>query len=296
MNDPIRNAEPSNGTRIHTITPSKFPTLLQEIDDPPKQLFVRGQLPADDMKFLCVVGSRKYTSYGKDVCEKLVAGLRGSPVVIVSGLALGIDSIAHRAALAAGLKTVAIPGSGLGWDVLYPRNHVSLAKEIMQADGALVSEFKENFKATTWSFPQRNRIMAGISHAVLIIEAAQKSGTMITARLAMEYNRDVLTVPGSIFSSGSEGTNNLLKDGAVPITSSEDILRALDLDAGDTKTLDLESLSEDEQKVVKLLQEPLPRDELIRRLDMPTNQANILLSAMELKGLITETLGEIRLQ
>lgn len=277
---------------IQTLQPAVFPVLLQEINDPPKLLYIRGTLPENTMKFLCVIGSRKYTNYGKEVCEKLIQGLRGAPIVIVSGLALGIDSIAHRAALAAGLTTVSVPGSGLDWNVLYPRNHVPLAKEILAAGGALISEFEPDFKATPWGFPQRNRVMAGMSHAVLVVEAAQKSGTMITARLAMEYNRDVLAVPGPIYSAGSVGANNLLKDGAVPVTSSEDILDVLGIDKAQ-QAIDISDLSEDEQNVFELLREPMPRDELIRQLAMPIHKANILLSTMELKGLVTERFGNM---
>lgn len=282
---------------IQRLAPTKFPELLKEISDPPKELYLRGTLPsAEGLKYLCVVGSRRYTSYGKQVCETLIEGLSGYPIVIVSGLALGIDGIAHSAALRAGLTTIAVPGSGLGAQVLYPRNHVPLAQQILQAGGALLSEFPPDFKATPWSFPQRNRIMASMSHATLLIEAGEKSGTLITARLASEYNRDVLVVPGSIFSATHKGSHQFLRLGATPITSSADILDALDVNL-QPKTDNqqrFKDLSPEEQKVLELLREPLSRDELIRALDMPTHQANILLSAMELKGFITEELGRVR--
>ncbi|MDP6387714.1 MAG: DNA-processing protein DprA [Candidatus Pacebacteria bacterium] len=281
---------------MHTLTPEEFPELLKEIPDKPKKLFVKGELPPNDMKFLCVVGSRKYSPYGKEVCKTLIEGLRGYNVVIVSGLAFGIDSIAHDTALNAGLTAVAIPGSGLGEKVLYPSANKNLAKRILDAGGALVSEFEENFKATYYSFPQRNRIMAGLSHATLIIEAEEKSGTLITSRLATEYNRDVLTVPASIFSGNSYGPHMLLRLGATPVTKSEDILEALGLKNEEKQqTLKLEDLSEDEKKVIEILQSPLPRDELVARLKLPIQQANIALSAMELKGIIKESMGEMRL-
>jgi len=281
---------------LEVLQPSAFPRILQEINDPPKQLYVRGQLPSDEnLRWLTVVGSRKYTNYGRDVCEKLIRDLRGTPIVIVSGLALGIDSIAHRAALTAGLTTVAIPGSGLGWDVLYPRNHTNLAKEILSSGGALASEFEEHFKAAPWSFPQRNRIMAGMSHAVLVVEAVMKSGTMITTRLATEYNRDVLAVPGPITAPASTGTNWLIKTGATPVTSSDDILETLGLDTHNRKHTPLKNLSAREKKVIEFLREPLPRDELIRKLDIPIHEANTLISTMEIKGLLKERLGEIHL-
>ena len=208
-----------------TLKQSELPERLLEIPQPPKEIYIEGTFPVgDDLKFLAVVGSRKHTNYGKDACEKLIAGLKGYPVVIVSGLALGIDSVAHRAALDNGLKTIAIPGSGLDRHAIHPQTNVGLAERILKNGGCLLSEYKPDFRATLWSFPQRNRIMAGLSHAVLVIEEEEKSGTLITARLATDYNRDVLTLPGSIFSKSSNGTNMLLRMGATPIRHSADIL------------------------------------------------------------------------
>ena len=148
---------------------SEFPALLREIPDPPEQLFIRGTYPSEDYIFLCVVGSRKYTPYGKSACQSLLSGLRGYPIAIVSGLALGIDAIAHEAALTAGLPTVAVPGSGLQDSVLYPRTNFGLAQRILKAGGALLSEFPPEHEARPENFPQRNRIMAGLSHATLVI-------------------------------------------------------------------------------------------------------------------------------
>ena len=204
---------------------SDIPHLLKEISDPPKQLYIRGILPSEDeYKFLTVIGSRKFSTYGKQVCEHLIRGLAGYPIVIVSGLALGIDSIAHQAALDNHLTTIAVPGSGLDDSVLYPASNRGLAQNILRAGGCLLSEFEPTFKATNWSFPQRNRVMAGIAHATLVIEAENTSGTRITARLATDYNREVFAVPGSIFSPASEGTNELIREGATPVTRAEDIL------------------------------------------------------------------------
>jgi DNA processing protein len=289
--------------QIKELMPADFPPLLREIADPPKRLFAKGELPDENAKMLCIVGSRKYTEYGRAAVEKLVDGLRGAPITIVSGLALGIDGIAHRAALKAGLKTLAVPGSGLDESVIYPRAHLNLAKEIIASGGCLLSEFEPKFHATAWSFPQRNRIMAGLSHAVLVIEAELKSGTLITSKLATEYNRDVLTIPGSIFSRASEGPHMLLKLGAAPITSSEDIVRALGLEhaisesAPATRAIPF-PLSPDETRIVEILRTPIARDELMTELShfgLDTSRSNIILSAMELKGIITESLGEIRL-
>jgi DNA processing protein len=280
---------------IRELQEEDFPKLLFQIEDPPEKLFMAGKMPGPESKFLCVVGSRKYSGYGKEVCQKVISNLRGTDIVIVSGLALGIDSIAHESALEAGLHTIAIPGSGLHPDVLYPKTNAKLADRIVESGGALLSEFEERFGATPWSFPQRNRLMAGMSDAVLIIEAEERSGTLITARLAMEYNHDVLVVPGDIFSRNSVGSNNLLKDGATPIFKSEDILEALDItpDSQIVKHRVFDNLGEDEKKIVELLKEPLTKDELLEKLEMDISRANILLSSMEIKGMIKESYGKL---
>lgn len=282
---------------IIKLKPEEFPSQLLEIPQPPKTLYIRGSMPDPDLTYLAIVGSRNYTSYGKDICEKLIKGLKGYPIVIVSGLALGIDSIAHRTALNVGLKTIAFPGSGLDDKVIYPKTNIFLAKEIIENRGCLISEFEPNFISTLYSFPQRNRLMAGMSKAVLIIEAEEKSGTLITARLALDYNKDVLAVPGSAFSSNSNGTNWLIKQGATPITKSEDILEALGFKIEKPELSDEEKYadcSNEEIMVINLLREPRERDDLIREMKMDIARANALLSIMELKELIKEELSEIR--
>ena len=274
---------------------SKIPKLLQEIPDAPKKLYMIGKFPDQEKNiFLTVIGSRKFTSYGKSVCEKLIAGLAGYPIVIVSGLALGIDGIAHRSALENKLTTIAVPGSGLDESVLYPASHKNLARDILKNGGCLISEFEPKQKATPWTFPQRNRIMAGLSHAVLVIEAENKSGTRITARLATEYNREVFAVPGSIFSSASEGCNELIREGATPITSAKDILSYFHLiDENNPQQQQMMALEPEEEKVIALLNEPLSRNALAEKLDIPIMKVNILLSSMEIKGLIGESMGKI---
>lgn len=292
-----------NKTQFKKILPADFPTLLKEINDPPKELWLEGNLPNEtENKFLAVVGSRKYSRYGKEACEELIRGLAGYPIVIVSGLALGIDAIAHQSALKNKLLTIAIPGSGLDRKVLHPFSNHRLADEIVEAGGCLMSELEPECPAGLHTFPQRNRIMAGLSHATLIIEAGEKSGTLITARLAMEYNRDVLVVPGSIFSPSSRGANNLIHHGAMPINNSNDLLQALGFDLDDDTTNAnkqgrlFENLSEIEQKIVDLLStDSYPRDELIELAELSTSEANIILSTMEIKGLIKEAMGEVRL-
>lgn len=281
---------------LKQLSSAEFPALLREIPDKPKKLYVRGELPPEDMKYLAVVGSRAISTYGRQVVAHLIEGLRGYPIVIVSGLAYGVDAEAHRAALRAGLITIGVPGSGLNWNTIYPRANSALAREIVEAGGALLNEFEPDFKATEYSFPQRNRIMAGMSHATLLIEAKERSGTLITARLAAEYNRDLLVVPGSIFSENSRGVHQFLRLGATPITSPADILAALGIEPRDSEgTARMrDGLSDDEQRVLSIIATPLSRDELIGALDLDISEANVLLSTMEIKGLIIEELGVVR--
>jgi len=284
--------------QIKKLPKEKFPPQLLEIPQPPEELWIIGDLPAEEagLIYLCVVGSRKYTSYGREACEKIIAGLKGYPIVIVSGFAMGIDTIAHKKAMQMGLKTLVFPGSGLSNEAMYPKTNVRLMKEVVENGGCLISEFEPDFKATQWSFPMRNRLMAGISKAVLIIEAEEKSGTLITARLTTEYNRDLLAIPGSIFSPNSKGTNKLIRQGATPITCAEDVLEALGFKIDQTSKQEslFADASPEEKAVLKLLAEPKERNDLIREMKTGIAEANALLSIMEIKGLIKEELGEIR--
>ncbi len=280
---------------IHELPASEFPSRLHEIPQPPKQLNYRGVLPGNELKLLTVVGSRKYTSYGKQCVDHLIGGLRGYRVGIVSGLALGIDSLAHEAALANNLYTLAIPGSGLDDSVLYPATHKPLARKILEAEGGLLSEFDPTLKAADWTFPQRNRLVAGISQATLLIEAAEKSGTLITARMTTDYNRELLVVPGSIFSRQHDGIHQFLKLGATPVTCAADILDVLNIDTStEPKTLPLPNVTPEEATVLAALNEPLRRDELIRKLNLDTATATQLLMMMELGGLVVQDAGMYR--
>lgn len=283
--------------QIKKLTKKEFPKAFFEIPQPPEQLYIIGNLPKEKLIYLCVVGSRKFTSYGKDICEKIIAGLKGYPIAIVSGFAIGIDTIAHKKAMQTGLKTLVFPGSGLSSEAIYPKTNIKLMREVIENDGCIISEFEPDFKATQWSFPMRNRLMAGISKSVLIIEAEEKSGTLITARLATEYNRDVLAVPGSVFSSSSKGTNKLIRQGATPVTCAEDVLEALGFEKKNDKNKQASlfaDLSQEEKNVINILREAMPRDDLIRAMKMPTPNANAILSIMEIKELIKEEMGEIR--
>lgn len=280
--------------KIKTLLHEDFPPALLEIPQVPEKLYIAGELPdPSQYYYLSVVGSRKYTNYGREATERIIAGLAGYPIVIVSGLAMGIDGIAHRAGLDAGLRTVAIPGSGLDPSVIYPRVHLGLAREIVENGGALISEFEPDFRAAPWTFPQRNRIMAGISQGVLVIEAEEKSGTLITARMALDYNRTVFTVPGPIFSATSKGTNNLLRQGATPITCAKDLLEELGFIEQQVGTLDLTLYTPEEQAILILLDEPLAREDILGALSAPLAQTLSILTILEIKGVIRERLGKI---
>lgn len=273
-----------------------IPAQLRELPQPPEKLYLAGALPPEGAVYLAVVGSRKCTSYGRDAVRKLIMGLKGYPVAIVSGLAVGIDGLAHEAALDAGLAAVAFPGSGISDAALSFHPNIKLIRRIIESGGGIVSEFEPDFKATRYSFPMRNRLVAGLSRAVLIVEAEEKSGTLITARLALEYNRDVLAIPGSIYSPNSRGTNRLIRQGATPITSPDDLLEALGFETSVEARQETlwEDLSPEEKRVLEFLREPMPRDELIKKLKLPTSDANSLLSLMEIKELVKEELGEMR--
>ncbi len=283
-----------------------FPSLLREINDPPEKLFIHGNIsPLLDkqIKILCIVGSRKYSNYGKAITERLIKEISEYKICIVSGLALGIDSIAHRAAIEAGLYTIAFPGSGLDPKAIYPPSHRRLAEEIVGSGGALLSEFENDQIAQDWTFPQRNRLMAGISHGTLLVEARSKSGSMITARRAMEYNRDVAIVPGEIYDPLREGPHSLMRDGAVPITSSDDLLEFLGFARREGQSRLLlkgnnvyESLGENEKKIISLLQiESRNRDSLARELSIDTRKINMAISSLELEGYIKEEGGNLKM-
>lgn len=288
----------STHNKIRILSHENFPPALHEIPQVPEQLFVVGDLPdPEQYYYLAVVGSRKYTSYGHEATERIIAGLAGYPICIVSGLALGIDSIAHRAAIDAGLPTIAVPGSGLDPKILYPRVHVNLAREIITSGGALLSEYEPTLPAAPWMFPQRNRIMAGLCQGILVIEAEEKSGTLITARLALDYNRNVFTVPGSIFSATARGTNALIRNGATPITTAEELLEEIGFtkDMLPQKELDLSHYTPEEQAILLSLEEPITRDELIEVIDLPPAIILSTLTSLEISGVIREHLGKIEL-
>lgn len=202
---------------------------LRQIHKPPQKIFYKGSWIDNDDICITIVGSRHPSPYGSRVCRSIVEGLRGYNITTISGLAIGIDSIVHEESIKNGIKTVAIPGSGISHNVIYPRRNTNLAKKILENGGCIASEFNINDRALPWMFPVRNRVMAGLSQLTIIIEAKEKSGSLITAYSALESNRTVAVVPGQIDSPLSKGTNDLIKRGAFPITCVEDVIELLDL-------------------------------------------------------------------
>ena len=280
---------------IRQLPPKEYPPLLREIPDKPSLLYIRGTLPPKSHKHLCVVGSRATSMYGRRVCQHLISGLAGYDVAIVSGMALGIDSEAHKAALDAGLPTVAVLPSSCDDASLYPSSNKPLAARILARGGALISESIGPYKAAIHDFPKRNRISAGMSHCALIIEAGEKSGTLITARLALDYNREVLAVPHELGKETGAGVNRLIREGATLVRTADDILQALGI-----KPLECPlqaalptDLTEHEATILHALTEALVRDELIELSNLSAQAANIALSSLLIRGLIVERLGKI---
>jgi DNA processing protein len=278
---------------IRTLPKEEYPELLKEMSQMPKRLFVRGAMPSPQYTMLCVVGSRATSLYGRRQCASLIAGLARYPVAIISGMALGIDTEAHKAALDVGLPTVAVLPSSADDKSLYPSSNKALAQRILARGSALLSENVAPFKAMTHSFAQRNRVMAGMSKATLIIEAGEKSGTLITARLALDYNREVLAVPHELGKETGAGVNRLIREGATLVRSADDILQALGLASEPTQATLPTDLTEEEFKILSTLTESLIKDEVIERAGVSAQAANIALSSLLIRGLIAERLGKI---
>ncbi|MEJ0053109.1 MAG: DNA-processing protein DprA [bacterium] len=279
---------------VRELDRQEFPPLLSEIPGPPGRLWLRGELPPPGHKCLAVVGSRAITGYGRQACKTLIGGLAGYPVSIVSGLALGTDAAAHEAALDAGLHTLAIPGSGIEDDVLYPSTNRGLAKRILEAGGGLMSEFPPDSRATRWGFPKRNRIMAGIADAVLVIEAGERSGTLITARLAGEYNRELLCVPHEIGSPHGFGSHLFIRLGAELVSDPKHILEALRLKPREESGEAPPELEGAEREIYDLLEEPAAHDEIIRALRLEAKEALAALVMLELRGVLKKEFGKWR--
>ncbi len=277
-------------THLLTWADDAYPARLREMDDAPPVLYVRGELLPDDAEAVALVGTRRATPYGREVAHQLATGLAAAGITVVSGLALGIDTVSHRAALDAGGRTLAVLGSGV--DQIYPPQNRDLAERIVaEGRGAILSDYALGTGPEAANFPPRNRIISGLSRGVVIVEADMKSGAMITARFALEQGRDVFAVPGSILSHHSDGPNSLLKEGAAPITGVDDILAALDL----TRLPDQQTAravlptNATEGLLLQLLTNgPRHVDDLGRDSGLPIHEVSSTLTMMELKGLVRQ--------
>lgn len=280
------------GITLHTKNDPTYPKLLQEIPDAPETLYTRGSFNwKNPAPFIAIVGSRKHSSYGVQVAEQLAGDLTRAGIIVISGMAFGIDSIAHRGALEAGGETLAVLGSGIDDSSITPVSHFQLAQTIMQ-HGSLVSEYPPGTLPTQGSFPMRDRIIAGLCLGTIVIEAPETSGSLITARCALDYNREVFAVPGSIFSPYSIGPNNLIKRGAKTVTGVADILEELRQenllpDNQETRpSQNLSALSPEEQTLWSLLShEPLHIDKIIKHSALGAATVSSLLALLEIKGL-----------
>lgn len=280
---------------IRELLPRDYPLLLREIPDQPEILHIRGAMPPPDYTYLCIVGSRRTTQYGERMLHTLVVGLAKYPICIVSGMAWGTDANAHKAALDVGLPTIAVLPSGLDDRVIYPRTNRPLARRILAAGGALISENDPGFVAMIHSFGQRNRIAAGMSKATLIIEAGEQSGTLITARLALDYNREVLVVPHELGRENGIGCNSLIHAGATLVRDSTDILEALGFTPAEPvqQALPTDLTDAEAATLEALCNATLARDEIIEYTELSAQEINIALSSLMIRGLVTERLGKI---
>jgi len=276
------------GVKVFTWHDPEYPARLKEIYDYPPILYIRGSLLPEDEWCLAVVGTRRASVYGRQITEELVTDLARSKITVVSGLARGIDSVAHKAALEARGRTIAVFACGL--DSVYPAENAELARRIIQ-HGALISEYPLGTRPRADNFPRRNRIMSGLSLGVLVTEAGQRSGAMITAQMALEQNREVFAVPGSILSPSSNGTNRLIQEGAKLVADHNDILEELNLTAvaHQMEISEIVPASDTESLLLKrLTAEPTHIDEVCRRTGLSISAVSSTLAMMELKGLVKQ--------
>ncbi len=281
------------GAAIITLDDADYPALLRELPDAPPVLFVKGTLLDADRWAVAFVGTRRATAYGREVTRQLVASLAGAGITIVSGLALGIDAAAHRAALDAGGRTIAVLGCGI--DRVYPPEHRKLAADIVN-NGALISEFPLGTEPEGKNFPVRNRLISGLSLGVVVVEAPLNSGALLTADSAAEQGRDVFAVPGNVTSPASAGTNRLIQNGAKLVVSADDILDELNLTRTSVEThTQVRQIAPDsplEATLAALLEdEPLHIDDLVERSGLPITTVSSTLALMELKGMVQRQEG-----
>ena len=276
------------------IEDKNYPKLLKQIKEPPKKLYYKGNWNSGIFEnCLAVVGSRRLTSYGRKITEQIVTELTLAGLTIVSGFMYGGDEAAHSATVLAGGKTIAVMPCGI--DIIHPEYQEKLYKEILEKDGLIISEFKGNFPPAVWTYPKRNRIVAGLSKAVLVVEAGLRSGSLITADFAKKFDRKIFAIPGPITSEVSKGANQLIKEGASAVTSAKDILdfynvKAENIVSKKASRQNIEFLqTKMEKRIIEQLRiETMDMNSLAQNLDMPISKIATILSLMQLKGIVQQ--------
>jgi DNA processing protein len=277
-----------SGVQVLTLNDEEYPVNLRQIDAPPPLLYVRGTIQPNDSWAIGIVGTRRASTYGREVAHSLSRDLATSGITVISGLALGVDTVAHKSALASEGRTIAVLGSGV--DQIYPPDNRGLAQAIAES-GAIVSEYPLGTRPDASNFPPRNRIISGLSRGVVIVEAGTRSGALITANFAAEQGRDVFAVPGSILHPGSSGCNALIQQGAIPLLNVQDILNHLGFEQARSQQAARAIIPADPQEAALLAhmnQEPRHLDDLVRESTLPAPQVAGLLTVMELKGLVRQ--------
>lgn len=278
----------AKGIQVLTWLDEGYPQRLKEIDQPPPVLYLRGELLPEDAWAVAIVGTRRVTPYGRQVTEEIASYLASNGITVVSGLARGVDAIAHNAALRAGGRTLAVLGSGV--DRIYPPENRALAEQMIQR-GAVMSDYVPGTPPESSNFPPRNRIISGLSMAVVVIEAGETSGALITAEFAAEQGREIFAVPGNILAPQSKGTNKLIQQGALPLLSASDIMQALNLTRVGQQKAARKALPADDLEA-KLLdtmgEQPLHVDEIRNQTGLPVEKVSATLIMMELKGMVRQ--------
>jgi DNA processing protein len=275
------------------IKDKNYPKILKKIQNPPKTLYFLGEVKSEENCF-AIVGTRKPTDYGKEIAHQIAADLSEAGFTIVSGFAPGIDTIAHKATIERGKRTIAVLGTGIDEKSIYPKSNLKLIDKILENGGAIISEFEPGTHGTKYTFPQRNRIISGLSLGVLVVEARIQSGALITANYAKEQKRKVFAVPGSIFSQTSKGCHFLIKNGAKLVESAEDILEELGIRKDEIERREIKGETPEENLILEVLKEgALDIEKIIEKTKLSPSKVASTLSILEIEGKIKNLGGNI---
>jgi DNA processing protein len=276
-----------------SIENENYPKRLREIKDPPKILYYLGEIKSEEDCF-AIVGARKCTNYGKEIAYRIASDLAEAGLTIVSGFAPGIDTIAHKAVIEKGERTIVVLGTGLDEKSIYPKSNLKLIDKILEFGGCLISEFPPGTPGAKYTFPQRNRIISGLSLGVLVVEARMQSGALITANYAKEQGKKVFAVPGSIFSQTSKGCHFLIKNGAKLVENAEDILRELGIRRLEVKEKEIKGKTPEESLILEVLKEgALDVEKIIEKTKLSPSKVASILSILEIEGKIKNLGGNI---